>query len=193
MPDAEVRARHLKSTLAAVDAGAAAAEIRRAAPLDVLARIERAHGQDWLSVLDDVRLVRVVHAALGPAAYHRFAQGVVLSALDGPLLGPLFRAAVATFGRDPGSWIRWIPKAWTLVYRGCGAWTVERLGPHAFALAIARLPPACLDEPMWPTSLASSLSAVLAATGADGASELVGLDRAGAEARYRITWTPRGS
>jgi hypothetical protein len=193
MSDAAVRARHLKSTLAAVDAGAAAGEIRRAAPPDVLARIERAHGQDWLSVEDDVRLVRVVHAALGPAAYHAFAQGVVLSGLDGPLLGPLFRAAVAAFGRDPGAWIRWIPKAWMLVYRGCGRWTVERLGPNASALAIAGLPPACLDEPMWPCSLASSISAVLAGTGADGTSELVGVDRPRAEARYRITWTPRTS
>src|SRR5690242_13110559 len=99
MSEPAVRARHLKSTLARADALPAAAEIRRATPPDVLARIERAHGQDWLPVEDDVRLVRVVHAALGPAAYGPFAQGVVLSALDGPLLGPLFRAALAAFGR----------------------------------------------------------------------------------------------
>jgi hypothetical protein len=190
MPDPSVRARHVQQTLAAAEHTAAAAAVRRFVPSAVLAAIEAASGSDWLPVGHDVALVRVIHGALGPERYDAFARGVVLEELEGPLLGPMKRIVIAAVGRDAASWARLVPKAWGLIFSGCGEWTVVQADAGEAWLRIAPLPEACAAEPMWPTSLASSLSAVLAATGVAGTSSLERFEPTTRAATYALRWTP---
>jgi hypothetical protein len=190
MSDPAVRARHLKQTLASAERTRAAPAVRRFVPPAILAGIEAAHGSDWLPIAHDVALVRAIHGALGQESYDAFARGVVVEALDGPLLGPMARIVVAAIGHDATSWARLVPKAWTLVYRDCGDWTVVRADAGEAWLRIDGLPEACANEPMWPTSLASSLSAVLEATGVAGTSTLERFEPATGAATYALRWTP---
>ncbi len=190
MGEPSVRARHLKQTLAAVDRTPARAAVRGALAPDVLAAIEASHGFDWLPVGHDVALVRAIHGALGPEGHHAFSRATILEAFDGPLLGPLIRVALAVKGRDPAGWVRWIPKAWALMFRDCGSWSVDRIAPDGAELTLDGMPAACFDDPVWPGSVASSLSALLAGAGAAGETRLVARDPGPRRARYAFRWEP---
>ncbi|BDG03803.1 hypothetical protein [Anaeromyxobacter oryzae] len=187
MSEPAVRARHLKQTLTAALRTPAAGAVHRFVPAAVLEEIEAAHGSDWLPIGHDVALVRVIHGALGPASHDSFARGVVLEALDGPLLGPMARIVLAAFGRDAAAWARLVPRAWSLVFRNGGAWEVER-GAGEVRLRVRGLPAACVEEPVWLASAASSMAAVLDATGVSGSSTLEGFDPTARAATYALRW-----
>ena len=178
MPEPAVRARHLKSTLAAADRTPARAAIRDAMAAPVIDCIAASSGFDWLPVEYDVALVRAIHGALGDAGHDAFSRAVILEAFDGLLLGPIVRLALAVKGRDPDAWIRWVPKAWPLVFRNCGSWTLGAAVPGEARLTLEGLPPVCFDDPVWTHSVASSVSALLARVGVVGSTRLEARDPA---------------
>ncbi len=190
MAEPSVRARHLKQTLAAVDRTPARAAVRAALDPATVRAIEASHGFDWLPIGHDVALVRAIHGALGPEGHDAFSRATILEAFDGPLLGPLVRVAIAVKGPDLAGWVRWIPKAWALMYRDCGGWSVDRTAPDGADLSLAGMPPICFDDPVWPGSVASSLSALLARAGVAGETRLVGRDPDVRRARYAFRWAP---
>jgi hypothetical protein len=190
MNDPSVRARHLKATLASVDRLPEGPAIRRALPVDHLAAIEAAHGQDWLPIALDVGLVGTIQRTLGPDRHDQFSRAVVLEAMDGPLLGTLVRIAISVFGHDPARWVGWIPKAWQLMFRDCGRCAIERSEPGEVRLTLAELPEICLDE-VWLESVASSLSALLARAQVTGRSTFDGADPTSHSASYALRWSAR--
>ena len=105
---------------------------------------------------------------------------------------PLFRAlvdsATAIFGLDPGSWARWIPRGWSIVFRECGQWVVDRAERGAADLALLAPPPGCLDDEPWLRSLASSFSAFLVLARSEGAFALARVDRDRDAACYTLRW-----
>jgi hypothetical protein len=185
-----VRARHLRANLDAVDRLPEREAIRCRLSEEILRGIAGAHGIDWLPVAWDVALVRAMHAAMGAEAQHAFARTLLLESFDGPLLGPLVRAAIAMFGLDAGSWVRWIPKGWALMFRRCGTWSVERAARGDVLLRLEGLPPVCLEDLLWLRSVASSLSALQARVGVPGETVLEEADAVRRIARYRVRWGP---
>src|SRR5512147_664766 len=147
-----VRARHLKSTLAAVDRTAARDAVRGALPPGLAAAIEAANGFDWLPAVKDVALVHAIHGALGDAEHDAFSRGVILEAFEGPLLGPLITIGVRLFPGGLMAWAHWIPRAWALVFRECGEWKIDGIGPGAVDMQLRWLPPICVQDPVWPRS-----------------------------------------
>jgi hypothetical protein len=185
-----VRARHLKTTLAAADRLPEAGAIRAAFPAGAAAEVAASSGFDWLPIGHDLALVRAIHGALGPAGHDAFSRGVIRESFGGPLLRAIVAAAQRTFPGALVAWVHWIPKAWALVFRGCGAWEVELVAPRAVDLRLVALPAAVFADPVWPGSVASSLSAVLDLAGASGTVRLVGLDEGRSAARYEMRWGP---
>lgn len=183
-----VRARHLKTTLAAVDRSRVRGTVRAALPGGLAAAVEAADGFDWLPAENDVDLVRAIHAALGDAEHDAFSRSVILEAFEGPLLGPLASFALRLFPGGLMAWAHWIPRAWALVFRDCGEWKVEGVGPGAVDLQLRWLPPMCVQDAVWPGSVASSTSAILALARVRGTLRLTGLDRATGTASYQIRW-----
>lgn len=179
-----MRAMHLKSTLAAADRS----RVRAALPPGLAAAVEAANGFDWLPAADDVALVRAIHGALGDAEHDAFSRGVILEAFEGPLLGPLIGIALRLFPGGLMVWAHWIPRAWALVFRECGEWKVEALGPGAVDLQLRWLPPICVRDTVWPSSVTSSASAILAPAQVRGTLRLVGLDPGTRTASYQMRW-----
>ncbi len=183
-----MRARHLKTTLAAVDRCRARDAIRAALPAGLAATIEAANGFDWLPAANDVALVNVIHGALGDAEHDAFSRGVIRDAFEGPLLGPLIAIALRLFPGGLMAWAHWIPRAWALVFRECGEWKVEAVGPGAVDLELGWLPHICVQDAVWPGSVASSTSALLDLARVRGTLRLTGLDRATRTASYQMRW-----
>ncbi len=185
MSQALVRARHLKSILEALEAYPDAAHLRASLPPELLARVEEAHGADWLPLELNVALVDGLAQALGTPEFMALSRRLVLASFSGPLLSTLVRTATTLFGDDPSGWVRWVPHGWSMVFRGCGTWHVSTAANEA-VLHLAGLPPCCAADLIWIESVAASLSALLDLLGRRGTMRLVSTTFAGAS--YQLTW-----
>lgn len=180
-----VRARHLKTVLDAVRGRADGSRVLAGLPAGLAAAVEEAHGADWLPLELNVALVHALAEALGPGEFRATSRRLVRASFDGPLLSKLVRTAAALFGDDPAAWVRWVPHAWALVFRGCGAWRLA-VRPGEAVLHLAGLPPACATDDVWLESVAASLSALLDVLDRRGTMELVATTFAGAT--YALRW-----
>lgn len=188
VPEPLVRARHLKSVLAAVDRQPRRQELRARIGPALVAAIEEAAGTDWLPVGHDVALAGALEAVLGPEGLATFNREMMLQSLRGPLLRSLVDLATHFLGLDAGAWASWIPRGWVLMFQGFGQWTIVRRGEGEVMLTLAELPPACAADPVWPRSVASTLSGVLPAVGATGTVELDSVDPLRGIAVYTMRW-----
>jgi hypothetical protein len=75
-----------------------------------------------------------------------------------------------------------------LMFQGFGRWTIVRRGEGEVMLTLAELPPVCAADPVWPRSVASTLSGVLPAVGATGTVELDSVDPLQGIAVYTMRW-----
>jgi hypothetical protein len=190
MSEPVVRARHLKQTLEAIAALPEHAEIRARIGDRVLRDIEGSHGFDWLPIEHDLAMVGAEREVLGTDRQAAFARAVVNASFRGPLLGRLVESAMRLTGMDPAGWIRWIPRGWSLIFSGCGAWSVGAKGADGTVVfRLAQLPEQLLDE-VWARSLAASLSAIVDLAVATGGVELRSLDAAAREATFVLRWAP---
>jgi hypothetical protein len=192
-PDPLVRARHLLSMLEHVDAlpEPARQAIRGALEPAALAQIETSASTDWLPFSLDLDLTHALARSLGSAGTHRFFHDHQRASFQGPLLKTIVDAATALFGLDPGSWVRWVPRGWSTVFRECGRWEIDRTAPGEVDLALVAPPAGCLEDDVWLRSLASSFSSMLAIAKASGEFVLDHVDGARGAACYRLRWRTR--
>jgi hypothetical protein len=156
-----------------------------------VAAIEGSASSDWLPLVHELGLTHAIARVLGVEGAHRFFQKQQLESFGSPLFRSLMESATALFGLDPGSWARWIPRGWNVVFRDCGKWEIERAGAGLVHAALVAPPPACLDDEVWLRSIASSLSAFLLVACTEGEVALVRVDRERQAALYRMRWTPQ--
>jgi hypothetical protein len=191
MSEPAVRARHLKQTLDAIAGLPEGAAIRERIGELVARDIETANGFDWLPIGHDLALVRAEWELLGAERQAAFARAVVNTSFRGPLLGRLVEAAMRLTGRDPANWARWIPRAWSLMFSGCGIWAIGTPETDGtVVLRLAHLPPQLVTDDVWVQSLAASLSAIVDLAVADGAVTLEAFDPLAREATFALRWTP---
>ena len=183
-----VRARHLKSVLAAVDRQPRRLELRARIGPTLVAAIEEATGTDWLPIGHDVAMAGALEAILGVEGLATFNREMMQQSLRGPLLRSLVELATHFLGLDAGAWASWVPRGWVLMFQGFGRWTIVRRGEGEVTLTLAELPPVCATDPVWPRSVASTLSGVLPAVGATGTVELESVDPPMGTAVYTMRW-----
>ncbi len=190
IPGPLTRARHLRSILEHVDRlpEAQRTAVRRAVGPAAIEQIESSASSDWLPFALDLDLTHAIAAALGPTGQHRFFQQHQLASFQGPLFRALVDSATALFGLDPGSWARWVPRGWGIVFRDCGQWVIDRSERGAVDLALVAPPDGCLDDELWLRSLASSFSAFILVARTEGDFTFTGVDRARGAACYAMRW-----
>jgi len=183
-----VRARHMKSLLAALGEVAEVA----AAELDPVQRaaIEEASGLEWLPFEANLTLTRAIYHRLGEAEAGAFFRRHTVAALGGPLLRGIVDAAVRLFGLDPGSWARWVPRGWEQVFRRVGTWSVATIPAGEARLALEDLPASALLDGCWPGSVASSLGALCDLARCQGGARLT-VDAAHRRLEFQLRWQPK--
>ena len=190
-PEPRVRARHLKQVLAAADRQPLRQALRDRIGPTLAYAIEEATGTDWLPVEHDVSMARALEAVLGPDGLASFNRELMQQSLRGPLLSGLVELATHFFGLDAGAWASWVPRGWRLMFKDCGGWTVVRHGEGELSLTLDGLPAVCAADPVWPRSVASTLSGILPAVGAEGTVELTRIDVARGTIVYTMRWGAR--
>ncbi len=186
-----VRARHMKELLASVDRlpPERARSIRASIDDEHLRAIADASTVAWLPFDSNLALARALNTVLGPSDSHRFHRTHFSTVLQGPILGTLLQGALAVYGFDPAKWMRLLPPAWDLLFRHCGSWTITNGPSGRVEMLLQDLPPGCVADRVWPTTVASSIAATLDLARRDGHVDVVDVDGASRQARYELRWS----
>lgn len=188
--DPRVRARHMKSLLAGidrldrVDGDAVRAHIAPA----TRGEVEQATGVEWLPAALNLEVTHAIYTGLGEAGGARFFRETLRVAFSGPLLRTVIEAAERVFHVDAASFVGWVGSGWTLVFRDCGRWRIDRAGDRGAALVIEALPEGFAGDEVWLRSLAHSLEAFFDVARAKGSVSFEGCETRTGRARYRIAW-----
>jgi len=184
----QVRARHLKSLVAAIDRTTAASLVRSRIEPAVLAATEGASSIDWLPFELDLAITRAVYLA-GPTQADAFFRAHTGDSFSGPLLQGIVGAGVRLFGLDPGSWARWVPRGWSLVFRDAGQWSISASKESECHLALLDLPPMAVEDSFWIRSVARSLDSLCDLAKCTGGVEVVTVDPVSRRAELLLHWS----
>jgi len=185
-----VRARHMKGLLASIGrlAPEESERVRALVPEPLAQTVADATSIDWLPLDMNLVVTRALHGGLGDARFYRFFRDQLVEAFSGPLLRVVVDAALRVFRVDATSFTSWVGRGWGLVFRDCGAWTVERAGPGMARLRIDALPAPCLQDEVWLRSVAHSLDAFWVLAQTQGECAYLRRDLARGEATYELRW-----
>jgi hypothetical protein len=183
----------MKALLASLEAHQASARPLALLPAESLLVISRAGGLEWLPVTLNLQVTQAIYDGLGPGEADRFFRAQMLEAFRGPLLQTMVTTAVQMFGLDPASFARWVPRAWHLIFRGVGQWTVgeQRPGATSVVLTLGHLPSECADHPVWLRSVSHSLGALFDLARVRGQAELPPRAPGAREALFELRWSAR--
>jgi hypothetical protein len=159
-------------------------------PAPVLAQVTESSGMDWLPLEANLVATHAVHRALGEEAFRAFFREFLHASFEGPLFRTVVAGAIRLFGMDPGDWAGWVGKGWTLVFKECGRWVVERHGEREALLRMEALPGELAGDGVWLRSVAASLEAFFLLAKAPGEARVVEHDPVARTARLHLAWGP---
>lgn len=189
-----VRARYMQTFAAQVDRLPASDRqaIRAAVPAGTWESIESAGLLGWLPLSVNLACTRAVAGHLDPAGTHQFFRSLLLDASNSPLLRGLVQSVLRVAVRDPGLYLPWISKGFELMFREAGRWTIVERGPGTAILEVRGLPQEALVDGVWPSSVASSLCALVDLVQlAEGSAAVRSVDPEEGTVSFRMRWKAR--
>lgn len=132
MPTPCTRGIAAQAALEHVDAyrsGAGAAVLARV-PADSLAAIAECPATDWIDVEHERWVTHAIFGELGDDAIGYFRWLVARRLIDTPLLQPIVLRTTRMFGITPGTYLRFAPLAFGLMFRDFCALRVVERGQH---------------------------------------------------------------
>jgi hypothetical protein len=145
----------------------------------------------WLPL--DVNLVctRAVSERLGPERSHELFRKLLVDTARTPLLLGLVHGVLRVAVRDPGLYLPWISKGFTLMFQNAGKFSVLERRPGEALLELGRLPTECARDALWIRSAGSSLSGVFDIARLDGTVAIDQVNAAAARVIFRVCWSTR--
>lgn len=183
----QIKASYFAGNLAAVDVLGSRADEVRARTAHIAAAAAALSRLDWAPLAWDLELTDVAVDVGGLAAVRALNRHSMLQSIEGPLIRPLITAGVNVFGLNPGTFVRYLPRAWAAATRHLGAIEVV-LGVNRADLVFVGLPPAALAHAPWLDGFCGILEGVYAATGFVG--EVAPPRSEGGRVHYAVAWQP---
>jgi len=185
-----VQASYMKNLFAVLAASGRLTDLEAADPV-LVREVAAASRMSWLPVALNVRMVEALTARLGEERGIALLADCVFRQFDTPLWKSFIGAALRLLGSEPGALGNWLPEAFSLVFRGCGRFSVERSGEHALTLRIDDLPATLAAQRLWLRSLATGMTPLFTLCGVSGSSRLDEVNLAARSARFVLSWKPR--
>lgn len=182
-----VQASYMKNVLAALEKQGRVRRLEAEAP-DLVRTVTEAPRLRWLPIAWNVRLVEAVAACFGEERGLAILADCVFAQFESPLWRGFIGGAVRLLGREPGSLGRWLPQAFSLVFRDCGQWSVEPDGDGALRVVVRGLPPSVAGHRLWLRSLAIGMTPLFTLCGCSGEARLDAIEAHARCARYRLRW-----
>jgi hypothetical protein len=164
----EVRASHLKDVIAGLERrGPALVHRIDTAHPRALASIQSATRAEWLPFELSMDVTRSLDQVAGRDETRAIYLEACLSSFRSGTLAPLFSSALRLFGPAPHRIARFIPWAWSAVWRGCGELVVEEARPGLVRVGHRGLPPDAMVD-MFQDVCATCIGSIIAACGKRG-------------------------
>jgi len=135
-------------------------------------RIEAANNLEWLPVSVNLELTDAVFRGLGDDQADAFFQTWLKRQMSAPAFAGLVRTALSLFRFDTAAIAKWIPKAFDLMYRDYGEFTIEPVSPLHLQVLLTAMPAELAAHKNWQRSVASGMHALFFLTGVKGTTEL---------------------
>lgn len=150
--------------------------------------IDAAGRLSWLPLELNVRTVDLLCDLLGEAEGLRVLAECVHGQFGTPLWKQFIGGGLRLLGREPAGLGRWLPRAFSVVFRGCGQWDVECRGPGELSVRLREIPESIISQRRWLQSLGAGMNALFLLCDTPGHSALVAVDEGIREARFRLRW-----
>ncbi|MES1182494.1 MAG: hypothetical protein ABUL60_01695 [Myxococcales bacterium] len=187
---ASTRGRYMKDYLAAVRRLPPSKQELVLAGLDTLVeRIEAASNLEWLPVSVNLELTDAVFRGLGEEQANHFYQSWLKRQMSAPAFAGLVRTALSLFRFDTGAIAKWIPKAFDLMYRDYGSFTIEQVAPQHLHVVLSAMPTELSAHENWQRSVSSGLHALFFLTGVQGTTELTRASGLQRRMQVDLRWT----
>lgn len=155
----------------------------------VIERIETASNLEWLPVSVNLELTDAIFRGLGDEPADAFYQSWLKRQMSAPAFAGLVRTALSLFRFDTAAIAKWIPKAFELMYRDYGQFSIEPLGPLHVRVSLGSMPRELATHTNWQRSVASGLHALYFLTGVKGTTALASASATEPEMRIDLRWT----
>jgi len=186
---ATTRARYMKDYLAAVRRLPPSKQDAVLRELEALVeKIEGAANSEWLPIETNLTLTDAIFRELGPDEADTFYQHWLRRQVGTPLWSSLVATALKLFGLDPGRVARWVPKAFDLMFRDYGTFSVERIGPSHSVLHLKEMPVELIHHFNWQRSVCSGMYALFFVTRVKGTAQIDDVDVGRRSMRIGLTW-----
>lgn len=185
-----VQASYMKNLFAALEAIGRLADVEAADPA-LLREVASAPRLSWLPVALNVRTVEAVVSSVGEERGFALLAECVFRQFGTPLWKNFIGGAMRLLGAEPGALGSWLPEAFSLVFRDCGRFSIERSGEHELTLRVDDLPPALAAQRRWLRSLATGTTPLFTLCGVSGSARLDEVSLTERRARFVLTWKPR--
>jgi hypothetical protein len=182
-----VQASYMKNLFAALDALGHLAALG-SADAALLREVAAAPRLSWLPVAVNVRTVEAMAARFGEQRGSALLAECVYRQFDTALWKHFIRNATRLLGTEPGSLGRWLPEAFSLVFRGCGRFSVDLTGELELTVRVDDLPAMLAAHRLWLDSLAIGMTPLFTVCGRHGDASLVEVSQAERRARYVLRW-----
>lgn len=187
---ASTRGRYMKDYLAAVRRLPPSKQEAVLEGLEPLVdTIEQASNLAWLPVSVNLELTEAIFRALGEEAADVFYQNWLKRQMSAPAFAGLVRTALALFRFDTAAIAKWIPKAFDLMYRDYGTFTVEVVSPLQLRVELLDVPRELLTHGPWQRSVCSGMYALFFLTGVKGTVELAEVSLPKRTLAFSLAWT----
>lgn len=183
---ASIKASYFAGNVAALAALGPQLEAEARARLaPTIAALHAASRADWLDVEHDLLLSRVVADLAGVEGVHLVNRHSFTSALQAPVLRPLFASAVSLFGLTPRAILRMMPSGWGAGMKDAGAVYVA-FDDDSMGATIEHRD--FIVEPLWHEGLVGVLLGACDVTEHTGNAAMTMTPRG---ASYRLRWERR--
>jgi hypothetical protein len=187
----QVRVRYMQTFLAHVrrlDPGARDAVLAETGTETVAAIDANRSFFAWLPAETNLDATRAVAHRLGPRQTHQFFVCLQEHTLETPLFEWVQRNAEILLGPDPARRLKWIAKAYGIMFNDAGTWEVAHVEETMARLEMVNAPAVMLHDRLWLDSVASSLHAAFPGGPAQTSVKLVGSWPEVGRAEYRVRW-----
>lgn len=186
---ASVRARYMKTFLDTVERleRGSSREVLSHFGEDAVERIRSAGPTAWLPAELNVQLTHAVARTLGPDETEGFFRHMLGLVYDTSLFSTFVRGIVRLVGRDPGGYLKWVARGYSLAFKNAGVWSVAEHEAGRAVLAVSGLPAPFAGDEVWLRTVAASMGSLFDLAQKPGESRLesYGDDHA----RIVLSWT----
>lgn len=162
--------------------------LERMSPAD-LAAIEGAGVTEWLPFALHQRLQDAKNEVIDPERAAAVTRALVMVALGTPILGGFVTNVLHLLGQDPGPAIRWLPRAFALVFRGAGRLeTTVHPSARTATVLLHDMPEEVARSRSFVESVSVAFSTVYPITGFEGACRVASWEPDRGRATFEMTW-----